>query len=233
MEKNRQIKMMFIIALVLSITAMTLGFAAFSTTLNISSSASVTPNSDAFNIKIYGLDNAEAFSDGFVRFDAAYYTSLTTAVPNIPEDATNFVSADNAIIDGYSINFNIFYNGPGDKACNYYFMVHNDSEYAVKMYIDTKSSNKKCTALEGAQQSLVNSACSYIVTGFGLLDENGGDIGPELVNSFIVLDKGEKVFLRLYSRYKYIDNDLKTGVYVDGPFKVEYKRIDFKFTTAI
>jgi hypothetical protein len=112
-------------------------------------------------------------------------------------------------------------------------MVHNDSEYAVKMYLDRTNYNKKCTALEGAQQSLVNSACSYIVSGFGLLDENGGDIGPEFVNSFIVLDKGEKVFLRLYSRYKYIDDNLKTGVYVDGPFKVEYKGIDFKFTTAI
>ena len=102
-------KKLFILGILLiCVVSFSIGFAAFSTTLNISSSASVTPNSDAFNIKIYGLDNAEAFSDGFVRFDAAYYTSLTTAVPNIPEDATNFVSADNAIIDGYSINFNIF-----------------------------------------------------------------------------------------------------------------------------
>ena len=50
MEKERHIKILSIIALVLAIAGMSLGFAAFSTTLNISSSASVTPNSDNFNI---------------------------------------------------------------------------------------------------------------------------------------------------------------------------------------
>ncbi|MBQ3511969.1 MAG: hypothetical protein IJA30_06735 [Bacilli bacterium] len=48
MEKERQIKLLSIIALVVAITGMTLGFAAFSTTLNISSSATVTPNSEDF-----------------------------------------------------------------------------------------------------------------------------------------------------------------------------------------
>ena len=50
MEHNRKIKILSIVALVLAISAMTLGFAAFSTTLNISSSASVTPNSGDFSV---------------------------------------------------------------------------------------------------------------------------------------------------------------------------------------
>ena len=51
MEHNRKQKMLIIIALVVGIASLSIGFAAFSTTLNISSSASVTPNSDTFSVK--------------------------------------------------------------------------------------------------------------------------------------------------------------------------------------
>ena len=50
MERQRQIKILSIIALVVAIVGMSLGFAAFSTTLNISSSASVTPDSEDFKV---------------------------------------------------------------------------------------------------------------------------------------------------------------------------------------
>ena len=52
MEKTRQIKILSIVALVVAIAGMTLGFAAFSTTLSISSSATVTPNSDDFKVVV-------------------------------------------------------------------------------------------------------------------------------------------------------------------------------------
>ena len=61
MEKNRKFKILSIVLLVMAIAGMTLGFAAFSTTLSISSSASVTPNRDSFGVKFFlGLNNWEA-----------------------------------------------------------------------------------------------------------------------------------------------------------------------------
>ena len=60
MKNSRQTKLLVIIALVLALTGMSLGFAAFSSTLSISSSASVTPNSNDFKIKIYGYTEQNA-----------------------------------------------------------------------------------------------------------------------------------------------------------------------------
>ena len=74
MKNSRQTKLLVIIALVLALTGMSLGFAAFSSTLSISSSASVTPNSSDFKIKIYGY--SETTTDNIFNINA--YTSETT-----------------------------------------------------------------------------------------------------------------------------------------------------------
>ena len=55
MEKQRQMKLLSIVTLVVAIIGMTLGFAAFSTTLSISSSATVTPTSEDFKISLYNV----------------------------------------------------------------------------------------------------------------------------------------------------------------------------------
>lgn len=50
MERDRKQKFIVMIALMVAIASMSLGFAAFSTTLNISSSATVSPDSSNFNV---------------------------------------------------------------------------------------------------------------------------------------------------------------------------------------
>ena len=51
MEHSRKQKLLVVLALVIAIASLSIGFAAFSTTLNISPSANVTPNSDSFSVK--------------------------------------------------------------------------------------------------------------------------------------------------------------------------------------
>ena len=82
MEKQRQIKLLSIVALVIAIAGMTLGFAAFSTTLNISSSATVTPNSEDFKIVAYGLEE-EMTGDDFIQnaTNLDLYSSTSKANP--------------------------------------------------------------------------------------------------------------------------------------------------------
>ena len=53
MEKSRKVKFIIMITLMVAISAMSLGFAAFSATLNISSSASVTPDSSEFKLHLH------------------------------------------------------------------------------------------------------------------------------------------------------------------------------------
>ena len=67
MRKDRKVQILSIVALVLAITGMSLGFAAFSSTLTISSSATVTPNSDDFSMTFLGLDeNGEYTSESSI-----------------------------------------------------------------------------------------------------------------------------------------------------------------------
>ena len=96
-------KMISIIALVVAIAAMSLGFAAFSTTLSISSSATVTPKDTNIQLTMYGIGNENvnvqewenAYQNYFnssmsqVNEDLllSYYSSTTTTVPL----ATNYI----------------------------------------------------------------------------------------------------------------------------------------------
>ena len=83
MEKGRKIKILSIIALVVSIIGMTLGFAAFSSTLTISSSASVTPNASDFNFVVYGIgDDVEYEAIGVdIPLDSNLYSSTVSSKP--------------------------------------------------------------------------------------------------------------------------------------------------------
>lgn len=82
-------KLITITVLVIAICGMTLGFAAFSNVLTISSSASVTPNDDEFDIVVYGVDEAKV---DFDYMEPSFYTSLTSSV--------GFVDDSDVLVDG-------------------------------------------------------------------------------------------------------------------------------------
>lgn len=232
MEKNRQVKILSIIALVLAITGMTLGFAAFSTTLNIASSASVSPNSDDFNIKIYGIDDFSQFSTSDYK-NPNIYTSSSLSLPLVDVAALNVISADNAVINGHSLSVSSSFSGAGENYVSYYFMIQNEGQYDAKVYFYGMAARRVCTALEDTQQKLVDAACPYFSTAFKIVNENGDVLTQDIVNSSVILKKGERFYLVLYLSYDYVDKDEKTVLYADGPFKVSYRGFDFKFTSAI
>mgnify|MGYP003321431600 CR=1 FL=1 len=151
MEKTRQMKILSIIALVVAIAGMTLGFAAFSTTLSISSSATVTPNSEDFKVVLSGSE-----TDSNVN--------LVDYI--IDGDAT----AEQGYCDG--LNFetsNIVFTAPGQKV-TYSTYIHNIGKYTAYLKelkfgnVDGTTSKKVCTAdvEKGTSQSLVDSACEGI-----------------------------------------------------------------------
>ena len=57
MKHTRKQKLFIVISLFVAIASLSIGFAAFSTTLNISSSASVNPNSDSFSVRFSSSEN--------------------------------------------------------------------------------------------------------------------------------------------------------------------------------
>ena len=108
MRKDRKIQMLSIVALVLAITGMSLGFAAFSSTLTISSSATVTPNSDDFSITFLGLDeNGEYTSESSIypisenNISGNIATISNGKVPTISNLKASFTEPGQSVIYSY------------------------------------------------------------------------------------------------------------------------------------
>ena len=205
MEKNRQIKMMFIVALVLSVTAMTLGFAAFSTTLNISSSASVTPNSDDFKVRFVGINGDNK--------------AIVEAYISSQKPEAGIISDDGLSISG--INVSMQKIGDGAKFSAY---IENQGQYDVVItkkgmkYIEGTELKRRCTGPDVSPE-LLEGFCESINVGFTLysLDNN------ILNSSSLVLKKGEKIKIVFGIIYP------ESSWYVDGPVTVEFGDAYFDF----
>ena len=201
---NNKIKILIIIVLVLAITGMTLGFAAFSSTLNISSSAIVTPNSDDFKVVISGSDTDFSVSEiGYV--------------------AENGATADVGFCNGFECNSsNVQFTEPGQKV-TYKAYVHNIGKYVA--YIKTiefanvngTEHKKICSAVEngGATQTLVDAACEgirvYCQSPAGYYYDN-----MTFLNNNNILNVGD--FLPVYTIIEYQEGAAR----VDGPFNVQF-----------
>ena len=153
MKYRRKQQLTIILVLVAVISTISVGFAAFSSTLNISSSATVTPNSDDFNIV----------------FSSSQY-AITTR-----DDSGTLVSGTgtNGAIGGITNLYRKSASGliaqftePGQSLSTTIY-AHNIGEYDAYLTGITIESvdgakQKVCTASSDASDSLVQSACEGI-----------------------------------------------------------------------
>lgn len=229
MEKQRQIKALSIIALVLAISAMSLGFAAFSTMLSISSSATVTPNSDDFKISLYGMNDeyVNVIKDSTDVFKREYYTEYNKITPVFPSYVVGTkpkvfgtpevsLNGNNIIVD------NLFFvmEKPTDSIW-YPVVLINEGKYDayVNVSIDEKFS---CTSEEEMSDIMLES-CNYFY-----FNTYARDMGiNKVVLSDYLLKTGEYIYLMLSLRY-----DDSAGVWPDSPIEYEYPTISVEFSTA-
>ena len=214
MEKNRKSKIFVILSLLVAIASVSIGFAAFSTTLNISSSASVSPSSSSFSLGFYPsqiptLDDATVSP---VTSGGATGNNVTLS----PAATT---------LTGLKANF----TEPG-QTVEYSFYVGNESEYdaflrAINfLNVNGKSSNKVCTPGTGASASLVEATCDAITM---LVEVNGTGFRESNSNvSGFRLQKGRYIPVSVLIMY---DED---GARADGPFTVEFGGIALEYSTV-
>ena len=154
MEKNRGSKIVAVVALCVAVVGVTLGFAAFSNTLNIKSSATVNPSGDTFNIDF--SSSADEVVDGAVT-----PTSNPSSV--VAGEATINNGGSNPEISGLTATF----TEPGQSA-TYTFYVHNIGEYDAFLksitYNNAASGStfRTCTAGSSTTDELVQAACDDI-----------------------------------------------------------------------
>ena len=206
MEKQRQIKILSIVALVLAISAMTLGFAAFSTTLSISSSATVTPSSDDFK----------------VVFSSSEFGVATDKIVPDPTDET--ISATPAKVNGLSLSdVQVSFTKPGG-AVSYSFYIYNAGNYDA--YItDINFGEKTCVAESGTTESLMQKVCDDIyisVTGFG----NSNVVSETIILNDYIIKPGMSKWIELWVNYPASAN------IADGPFNINFGDVTFNVGTV-
>ena len=208
MEKQRQIKILSIVALVLAISAMTLGFAAFSTTLNISSSASVSPSSDTFKVK----------------FSTSQNSLVVGAVT--PSSKTTGITTTNGTIDNSANptikNLSATFTSPGQYV-EYTVYARNEGAYTAYLNNINYLGDKTCIASSGTTESLVQSACNSINIKVTIGSTTYDDTTP--ISSH-ALAKGASETIKV--RLEYAEN----GTAVDGSFKITFPSISLVYSTV-
>ena len=207
MEKRRKIQILSIVSLVLAIVGMSIGFAAFSVTLNISSSASVTPNSDSFSVKF------SKEKDSLVVDDV------------LPSSKTEGITAGNGVIDNnYNpmiTNLSANFTSPGQYV-EYTIYARNEGEYTAYLNNINFIGNKICVGELGTSNDMVQSACDDInIT--AIIGENTYSETSPISNHPLAIGAGEEIKVRL----EYSEN----GTYVDGNVSIVFPDIALVYST--
>lgn len=153
MEKNRRAQVMAIVALLLAVGGLSLGFAAFSQSLTIKSSAAVSPDKNTFNV-VFTNSTENGTSVTPTLSPASGFTAADATINNSDHDIT-----------GLKANF----TAPGQSA-TYTFKAKNTGE--LQAYLNGVTFNnvngsspaaaKVCTPGSGTTAALVTAACDDI-----------------------------------------------------------------------
>ena len=223
MEKIRRVKILSIFALCLAVLGMSLGFAAFSMSLNISSSATVTPNSDDFKLRIYGFDSYDKY-ENFVASanNGIINESFLSDINSIGiTDTTAEMSVSTINNSDLSISdIGVTFSEPSTLKANYYYYIKNVGKYTA--YFDIEKYNTvnnlslySCNVLD-IENSSVSDPCQYINLGFYMYS-------ADMVLSEYFIEPGAGIILAVSWKYD--------GPYFDTPVLVEWNGLSLPFTS--
>lgn len=227
MRQNRQSKIVAILAICVSVVGLTLGFAAFSNALTISSSATVSPDKEDFKI-VFSANEDPNVEDYVVEpilsggATADPITLINGDVPAIPE-------------------INAVLTGP-DQSVIYEIYAHNKGQYTAywkELIISAVGDTGKtivCTPAEGsgATDSLVQKACEYINMQF--YDASDTELADFDDNKFNIslgsMPQAKNTTFKFYiiiSYYHVKDHDVGRA---DGLFDVAFGKVQMNYSTV-
>ena len=233
MERERNIKIIVVVALIISVISLSLGFAAFSNSLTIVANSNVQPlnslkvlfsSSNILQEEIGENIDVELLPSG----ETTLYPGFTVAVPII----------NNSIVTAPTLsNLKATFIRPGESV-TYTLYIHNASSYDVELAA-INFGTKNCVAKTGTSQNLVDAACGEIDIEVAV---GGGTDEPPLVSasqktnasnvvSGHVLGAGEYETVAV----KLLYSDLSSGAGntdIDGDFDVTFGDVTLTYTTA-
>ena len=207
MYKTKKEKLLMIVALIVGIASLSVGFAAFSTTLNISSSASVNPNSDNFKVKFSTDQN-----------------SLVVGAVTPSSNNSGYIASNGTINNTSSptlTNLSATFTSPGQYV-EYTVYARNEGEYTAYLNSVNFLGEKTCEAVGNTTASLVNSACNSINTVVYVGTTEYRETTP-VSNHSLAKNASEQIRIRL----EYASN----GTAVDGDFRITFNDIMLVYST--
>ena len=216
MENTKGTKIMAIAALVVGVVGLSIGFAAFSNTLTISSSATVTPDSDTFSI---------------VATSTGCEGSVTSATGN-----AGTISRDEETGETTISGVTAAFTEPNQTVTCTYTITNNGQYDAYLSYLRfaeaTNNGLVSCAASTGSQanEGLVNSACEGITVTATLGGDNVASTGTVLSNpasvSNTLTKAGGSTTLTLV--FAYAENSARA----DGAFNVTIPDLEFEYASV-
>lgn len=216
MEKNRNAQVIAIVALVVAVLGLSVGFASFSNVLNIQASANVKPDSSTLNVD---------FSSSIDSVTVAEITPTATPNSIVTTNATIDNSADPTIS-----NLSATFTEPGQSVV-YKFYAYNAGELNAYLksivYANVAGGNatKVCTAKEGTTDALVQKACENILVKVKVGNELETATGKASITGHSLAKKtGEMITVTL----EYAAGAERT----DGDFSVAFGNITLNYSSA-
>ena len=211
-RRTRKQQLTAIAAIIVGVFAISIGFAAFSSTLNIRSSATVNPDASAFAV-IFSSDANSLKTDAVV------------ANPSNLGDSATIDNSSNPTISGLNAKF----TAP-NQSVTYTFYARNTGEFLAYLNyitftnVEGASSNKVCTASDGTSQALVDQACNGISMSVKVGDlEEVTTSQNNIQNHTLAPNTSEVVTVTI----SYAEN----AALADGPFEVSFGDISLIYSS--
>lgn len=216
MERNRTGQVIAILALVVGVVSLSIGFASFSSVLNIQASANVKPDSSTMNVD---------FSSAVDKVEVAEIVPTTTPDSLETTKATIDNSSDPTIS-----NLSATFTEPG-QSVTYEFYAFNAGELNAYLKsivygnVTGKNATKVCTAASGTTDALVQKACEKISIKVKVGNELETSTGKASITGHaLAKGNGEKVVVTL---------EYEAGAdRADGDFSVAFGDITLNYSSA-
>lgn len=216
MEKNRSAQVIAIVALVVGVVGLSIGFAAFSSVLNIQTSANVKPDSSTMNVDFSSAEDKVSIAE-----------IIPTATPSS-------LVTTNAVIDNSGdptiSNLSATFTEPGQTIV-YKFYAYNAGE--LNAYLKSivfgnvagQNTTKVCTALEGTTDALVQKACEKISVKVKVGNEIETSTGKASITGH-TLNKGTGEMVTVTLEYE------AGAERADGDFNISFGDITLNYSSA-
>lgn len=208
MEKERSTRIIAIVALLIAVFGVSIGFAAYSASLNISNTSATVGASSADDFKVVFSNNQD--SDN---------VSIDTLISNATATGATAVKGTGALmnsttITGLSANFT-----DQNQKVEYTLYARNTGKFdAYLNNVTIGSVAQKCVASTGTTQSLVDNVCDSITMTVKVGTEAATEVSVSNISNHLL---GKGLYEPITITLEYAENEFA----VDGDFTVNFGQI--------